>query len=205
MTISSVPPASRTPLTPSLIRTWAPIIAGMIVAMPLAHPIIDAFGLDTPTAGRVTTVILTGILSALYYLAARLIERRWPAFGVLLGLPVQPQYQPAAPATAAGDQPTPERGGHVTTGRGKTLAGDTRITVQVSTRDGVSRDLTFAPNMLVGHAAESAATQLGEDHTGVTFRLGPAVCDRDQTLAKAGIHDGSMVRLHPRSHPRSRP
>lgn len=184
------------PLTPSLVRTWAPILAGMIVAMPLAHPIIDAFGLDTPTAGRVTTVILTGILSALYYLAVRLIERRWPAFGLLLGLSVQPQYQLAAPT--AGDQPPAERGGHVTIGRGKTLAGDTRITVHVSTRDGVSRDLTFAPNMLVGHAAESAATQLGEDHVGVTFRLGPTVCDRDQTLAKAGIRDGSMVHLQPR-------
>lgn len=80
----------------SLIRTYAPMLAGWLISLPAARPILDAVGLgDTPAA----TAAVATLLGAAWYGLARLLEHYWPKAGILLGVPVQPAY--AAPVTAA--------------------------------------------------------------------------------------------------------
>ena len=71
----------------SQIRTFVPIIVGALVAWLLTMGIeLDA---DTQ-AGLV--VALTGGLQALYYFVVRLLEKKWPKVGVLLGVASKPVY-----------------------------------------------------------------------------------------------------------------
>lgn len=71
----------------SLIRTYVPIAVGAIVSYLLTLGV----QLDANTqAGLV--VALTGVLQAVYYLVARLLERKFPQFSVLLGSASQPKY-----------------------------------------------------------------------------------------------------------------
>jgi hypothetical protein len=91
------------PLVTSLIRTWAPMLAGWMISLPLAQPVLDALGADTPTATRVVTGAVVSVAGAAYYTAVRLAERRWPAFGALLGRAAEPMY---AKPVGAGRHPT---------------------------------------------------------------------------------------------------
>lgn len=71
----------------SLIRTYVPIIVGALVAWLITVGI----ELDANTqAGLI--VGLTGILQGAYYLAVRLLERKFPQIGVLLGSTQKPVY-----------------------------------------------------------------------------------------------------------------
>lgn len=73
------------PLAASLIRTYAPIIVGQVAAwLLLAH-----IALDLPTTVAFTSFV-GGLLTAVYYTLARLLEERWPAAGALLGLAASP-------------------------------------------------------------------------------------------------------------------
>lgn len=64
----------------SLIRTYVPVVVGAFIAWLISLGVT----LDASTeAGLVTA--LTGILIAVYYTLARLLERKWPALSVLLG------------------------------------------------------------------------------------------------------------------------
>lgn len=75
---------------PSLIRTWTPILVGALVAWLISLGIDVS---DEVQAGLV--VLLTAVLQGVYYLAARLLERRWPRLTVLLGSTQQPDsYSP---------------------------------------------------------------------------------------------------------------
>lgn len=71
----------------SLIRTWTPIIVGSIVGWLASH------GLDVSAEDAVgLTAFLTAVFSGLYYLVVRLIERKYPSAGALLGSTKKPEY-----------------------------------------------------------------------------------------------------------------
>lgn len=71
----------------SLIRTWTPVAVGTLVSWLLTLGI----NLDPDTqAGLIAG--LTGVLIAAYYGIVRVLERRWPWVGVLLGSTAQPEY-----------------------------------------------------------------------------------------------------------------
>jgi hypothetical protein len=72
----------------SQIRTYVPIVVGGLVAWLTTR----GFNIDTDTqAGLV--VVLTGLLQAVYYFLARLLETWNPKFGTLLGVQSQPKYK----------------------------------------------------------------------------------------------------------------
>jgi len=70
----------------ALVRTVVPAVVGLLLAA-AAKANIDIDG-----------AALNGVVDALvigaYYVAVRQLEQRWPRFGVLLGIPKQPTYQP---------------------------------------------------------------------------------------------------------------
>lgn len=73
------------------IRTAAPMLAGWLISLPAARPILDSLGLgDTPAAAAA----VAAILGAAWYGLARLAEHYWPAAGMLLGVPAKPSYGP---------------------------------------------------------------------------------------------------------------
>lgn len=73
----------------SQIRTYVPILVGGFVSWLVTLGI----NLDADSqAGLI--VFLTGVLQAVYYFVARLLERRWPQVGaILLGSSKQPVYR----------------------------------------------------------------------------------------------------------------
>ena len=75
-------------LVVSLIRTYVPLLVGSGLIW-LANQ-LDIGDLDVTGAQSVAVSIVVG----LYYLAARVLERRWPEAGVLLGHRTQPTYGP---------------------------------------------------------------------------------------------------------------
>lgn len=89
----------------SLIRTYAPLAVGAVAGWVLA-----TFGFEVPKeqVAEVTALAIAGA-TAVYYAGARLLEKRWPALGWLLGRPAQPRYDNAA--TSA------EEAGEVTIGQ----------------------------------------------------------------------------------------
>jgi hypothetical protein len=93
------PPALPAPpaVVTSLIRTWSPMVAGWLIGLPLARPVLALFGIDTPTAQRVGAGAVAVVAGAVYYGVVRWAESRWPAVGRLLGRAAAPAY----PTTAA--------------------------------------------------------------------------------------------------------
>lgn len=71
-------------LITSVIRTVVPIIVGYLLSLPVS----DAIGLTDENLTPAVSVLL----SIVYYVVVRLIERHKPAAGVLLGKPTQPVY-----------------------------------------------------------------------------------------------------------------
>lgn len=72
---------------PSILRTFVPLVVGYFLAWPAARWL----GL---TEEQVTSLITIAI-TALYYLAVRLLEQVSPRFGWLLGYASAPKYVPA--------------------------------------------------------------------------------------------------------------
>lgn len=66
----------------SLRRTLVPMIVGLVAGSFLAG-FVDPDALEK---------VVTGAVTAVYYLAVRLLESKMPAFGVLLGSRKQPVY-----------------------------------------------------------------------------------------------------------------
>jgi hypothetical protein len=82
----------------SLIRTYVPIVVGSLVAWLITLGVV----LDpTVEAGLITA--LTGVLIAVYYTVVRLLEKRWPALGILLGAATAPTYVKPVSATWEAD------------------------------------------------------------------------------------------------------
>jgi uncharacterized membrane protein (DUF441 family) len=71
----------------SLIRTWVPVGVGAVVAWLLTRGVV----VDPETQAGVV-IALTGVTQAVYYALARLLEKKWPVFGVLLGTRNTPTY-----------------------------------------------------------------------------------------------------------------
>ena len=75
-------------LITSQIRTVTPIIIGAVVSY------LATLGLEIDTDTQASMVIaLTGLLQALYYLVARLLEQKFPKLGILLGSTKKPEYE----------------------------------------------------------------------------------------------------------------
>lgn len=71
----------------SLIRTYVPVGVGALVAWLLT------LGIELDETVRNGLVVgATGLVIAVYYTVVRLLEKRWPFFGVLLGSTKQPEY-----------------------------------------------------------------------------------------------------------------
>lgn len=79
-----------TPLFPSFVRTFVPLLVGWLLALPIAPWLEHAFGVDTTTATRVVTGAITTALAYIYYVVVHLLERKFPQLSVLLGSPTQP-------------------------------------------------------------------------------------------------------------------
>ena len=78
----------------SLTRTYVPIIVGAFAAWLITVGIeLDA----NSQAGLI--VALTGLLQGVYYLVVRLLERKFPQLGVLLGSTQKPVYIEQTSAT----------------------------------------------------------------------------------------------------------
>lgn len=71
----------------SYIRTYVPIVVGWAIAQ-LAET-LGPLDVDTETV----SLAVTGLVIAVYYAAARALEKRWPAAGWLLGSTKQPTYE----------------------------------------------------------------------------------------------------------------
>lgn len=71
----------------SMVRTIVPIIVGSIASF-LATKGID---LDAGTLAGLSA-FLAGLFSAVYYLIVRVVEQRFPQWGVLLGSKKTPEY-----------------------------------------------------------------------------------------------------------------
>ena len=66
----------------SLRRTLVPMIVGLVTGSFLAQ-FVDQASLEN---------LISGVVTAVYYLAVRLLESKVPGFGVLLGSRKQPVY-----------------------------------------------------------------------------------------------------------------
>lgn len=72
----------------SLIRTYVPIIVGAIISFLTAKGIeID----ESSIAGL--TAFMTALFSGVYYLVVRLLEKKYPQVGILLGRVKTPDYK----------------------------------------------------------------------------------------------------------------
>lgn len=80
----------------SAIRTYTPILVGGLISWLLS------LGVEVDPQSQAGLVIfLTGLLQALYWTVVRLLEKKWPALGVLLGKAEQPTYTKQAYDKAA--------------------------------------------------------------------------------------------------------
>jgi hypothetical protein len=83
-----------------LIRTWVPAGVGAV----LAWLVTLGVELDPQTeAGLLTS--LTALSIAVYYTLVRLLEAKWPAVGVLLGVPKTAHYGRSVGTQVSGDKP----------------------------------------------------------------------------------------------------
>jgi hypothetical protein len=98
----------RPGLVDSTIRTWVPILIGSVLAWVAAH-----WNIVVPAHASSTVVVATtGLVTAGYYIAARLVEKRYPRLGhILLALGLtraKPVYaQPATVKAVRGDDVAP--------------------------------------------------------------------------------------------------
>lgn len=72
----------------SLVRTWTPIAVGSVLSW-----LAVKYGIAVPESiSNEVAVGLTAAIIGLYYAAVRALEKRWPAFGKLLGSAKKPLY-----------------------------------------------------------------------------------------------------------------
>jgi len=87
MTTDPTPAQTFNALATSLIRTAVPYLAGLIFGW-LVSINFSIPGISEP----VLEGVLTFLFGTIYYFGVRLLEKKWPALGWLLGSPVQPTY-----------------------------------------------------------------------------------------------------------------
>jgi len=76
----------------SQIRTYVPMLAGMVIAWLAAQGILDEE--TSKTALINMTALLTALFSGLYYFLVRVLASWKPVFGYLLGVNKAPEYKP---------------------------------------------------------------------------------------------------------------
>jgi hypothetical protein len=93
--------------SPAVVRTIVPSIVGLVLAFLASHNI----HVSTEVQGDLTG-LLTVVIGGAYYVAASLLQSRWPLAGLLLGSTARPTYtgrhrKPSAidPTTATSDSP----------------------------------------------------------------------------------------------------
>lgn len=72
----------------SLIRTYVPIAVGSFISWLVTKNIV----LDEVTATALVTAF-TGLMIGIYYTVVRVLEKKFPWMGVLLGSKKQPEYK----------------------------------------------------------------------------------------------------------------
>lgn len=80
----------------SLVRTGAPMVVAWLLSLPIAPIVLSGIGVDTERATQILAPLVAFGMSFAYYALVRLLERRWPKLGVLLGVPAKPTYQKGA-------------------------------------------------------------------------------------------------------------
>lgn len=79
-------------LIASIIRTAVPSIVGIIVGW------LTTLGVTLPKQQEENLSLLIAFAAGLlWYVIVRALEQKWPALGVLLGVPKQPAYGTAQP------------------------------------------------------------------------------------------------------------
>ena len=73
------------------IRTYVPMLVGLIVSWLLVQGILDEETSKTLIINM--TALFTSLFSGLYYFIVRLLAEKWPAFGILLGVNKAPVYE----------------------------------------------------------------------------------------------------------------
>jgi len=72
----------------SQIRTYVPILVGAVISY------FATIGINIDTESQTGAVIaLTGLLQAVYYFVARIVEKKYPQAGALLGVAAKPVYK----------------------------------------------------------------------------------------------------------------
>ena len=77
----------------SRIRTYVPLVIGWLLAQAAgALGLLEKIGIHVEIdQGKAAAVAVVGA-SFVWYEVARRLEKRWPRFGWMLGLPKQPTY-----------------------------------------------------------------------------------------------------------------
>lgn len=87
----------------SLIRTAAGYLVGWLLSLAAAGPILDALHINSDTAQAQLIALFVFGFGTVYYLIVRVVEEKFPQFGVLLGVPSKPVYGVAEPVPETGD------------------------------------------------------------------------------------------------------
>ena len=74
-------------LAVSVIRTTVPMLVGVVITWLATKGVVIDEGVKASLVAG-----LTGVVSAVYYTIARLLEQKWGAFGLLLGSRKTPTY-----------------------------------------------------------------------------------------------------------------
>lgn len=87
-------------LIASIIRTAVPSIVGVIVGW------LTTLGVTLPKQQEENLSLLIAFAAGLlWYVIVRALEQKWPALGVLLGVPKQPAYGTTQPAVGTPKAP----------------------------------------------------------------------------------------------------
>jgi hypothetical protein len=84
MPVTTPTQAGSGDILPSLLRTFVPVLVGLILGVAGANFV-------GVTEESLTAAVSTAI-TLVYYLVLRLVEQKWPKFGILLGSMRQPTY-----------------------------------------------------------------------------------------------------------------
>lgn len=76
-------------MNPAIVRTIVPYVVGLAVTL------AARWGINLEPSAELTGA-LTVVIGAVYYVAVRLLAKRWPALERLLGSRQAPNYQPPA-------------------------------------------------------------------------------------------------------------
>lgn len=74
-------------LQTSVVRTVVPYVIGLLVSWLATNGVVVS-----SSASALLSAALAFLVGSVYYVAVRLLEKKWPKLGWLLGNPVQPQY-----------------------------------------------------------------------------------------------------------------